>query len=152
EASLVPTRTAADERFLWSRGDTDNAAGSALTLVQAAPRRVYDVQPRKPAWGWEVVAYTWTKSIATGSFLAVIASRLFDAADNFSRLAVALGCVSLLFVALTAALLVADLKQPKRFLFVLLRPQWKSWLVRGAYLLTGFGALLSVWLMAQLAG
>jgi formate-dependent nitrite reductase membrane component NrfD len=35
---------------------------------------------------------------------------------------------------------------------VLLRPQWRSWLVRGAYLLTGYGAVLTAWLVARLAG
>src|SRR5207253_4589003 len=44
------------------------------------------------------------------------------------------------------------LKQPRRFLYVLLRPQWRSWLVRGAYGLTAYGAVVSVWLIAQLAG
>jgi hypothetical protein len=39
---------------------------------------------------------------------------------------------------LTAAFLVKDLDRPDRFIYVLLRPQWKSWLVRGAYIITGF--------------
>ena len=63
-----------------------------------------------------------------------------------------MGIIALIFLILTAGLLVADLKQPKRFLYVLLRPQWHSWLVRGAYLLTGYGALLTLWLAAHLAG
>jgi formate-dependent nitrite reductase membrane component NrfD len=50
--------------------------------------------------------------------------------------------VALLFMGLTGVLLVADLKQPQRFVYVLLRPQWRSWLVRGAYLITAYGALL----------
>ena len=41
--------------------------------------------------------------------------------------------IALIFLALTGVLLVADLKRPERFLWVLLRPQWSSWLVRGAY-------------------
>jgi formate-dependent nitrite reductase membrane component NrfD len=48
--------------------------------------------------------------------------------------------------------LIADLKQPRRFLYVLLRPQWRSWLVRGAYALTAYGALISVWFVATLVG
>src|SRR5207247_2379879 len=91
EASLVPTRTAADERGMWSRGDWAGSAkneersanGSAriplaVTPPDAAPRRVYDVRPRPAAWGWQVVAYTWTKSIAAGSFLAIVAGRLMS--------------------------------------------------------------------------
>lgn len=159
EASLVPTRTSADERFLWSRGDAARPNGTAparqpLPLVESSPspRRVYDVRPRPPAWGWEVAAYTWTKSLASGALLAALAARLLTGAENAARLAVTLGIVALLFLTATAGLLVADLKQPKRFLYVLLRPQWRSWLVRGAYLLTGYGMLATLWLMAHLIG
>jgi Fe-S-cluster-containing dehydrogenase component/formate-dependent nitrite reductase membrane component NrfD len=160
EASLVPTRTAADERFLWSRGDVGEPNGTGasprvpLTMAgpDPSPRRVYDVRPRSPAWGWEVVAYTWTKSIAAGSFLAVPAARLLDGTESALRLAVPMSVLALLFLTLTAGLLVADLKQPRRFLYVLLRPQWRSWLVRGAYLLTGYGAIVTVLLVAHLAG
>jgi Fe-S-cluster-containing dehydrogenase component/formate-dependent nitrite reductase membrane component NrfD len=154
EASLVPTRTAADVRGMWSRGDVDQSPRVPLPTVapDPSPRRVYDVRPRPPAWGWQVAAYTWTKSIAAGAFLAVLAARLLVGPENAASLAVGLGVIALLFLALTAGLLVADLKQPKRFLYVLLRPQWRSWLVRGAYLLTGYGAVLSVWLGAHLLG
>lgn len=165
QASLVPTQTAADGRSMWSRGaytttdgkpaglsDADALKRLSLSLVSSSPdpRRAYDVRPRAPAWGWEVVAYTWTKSIAAGSFLAVVAARFLAGAGAAERISLVMGVVALLFLAFTAALLVADLKQPKRFLYVLLRPQWRSWLVRGAYGLTAFGALLSLWVIALL--
>ena len=56
------------------------------------------------------------------------------------------------FLVVTGVLLVVDLKQPKRFLYVLLRPQWQSWLVRGAYIITAYGAVLTVWLAASIFG
>jgi formate-dependent nitrite reductase membrane component NrfD len=84
--------------------------------------------------------------------MAVAAAQLLTGAPLSTGLALALGIVALVFLGLTAALLVADLTQPRRFLSVLLRPQWRSWLVRGAYLLTGYGAVLSFWLVARLAG
>jgi Fe-S-cluster-containing dehydrogenase component len=164
EASLVPTRTSADDRSLWSCGDRgiapkgNGAAGDGSTRISlsvvspdSAPRRVYDVRPRPPAWGWHVVAYTWTKSLATGSFLAIVAARLFSAQISFGE-SIMMALVSLVFLVATAGLLVADLKQPRRFLYVLLRPQWRSWLVRGAYLLSGFAAIVTAWLLASLAG
>ena len=52
--------------------------------------------------------------------------------------------VSLIFMAITGLLLVLDLDRPDRFLYVLLRPQWKSWLVRGAYIITTFGGLVTL--------
>ena len=48
---------------------------------------------------------------------------------------------------LTGGLLVKDIDRPDRFLYVLLRPQWKSWLVRGAYIITVFGGLVSLKLL-----
>jgi Fe-S-cluster-containing dehydrogenase component/formate-dependent nitrite reductase membrane component NrfD len=173
EASLVPTRAAADGRGMWSRGAFVTADGQAaeprsapanggagkpgrlpLPVVgpEAAPRRAYDVRPRAPAWGWEVAAYTWTKSIATGALLAVLAARLLAGPTRAAGIAVVMGVVALLFLTLTSGLLVADLKQPRRFLYVLLRPQWRSWLVRGAYGLTGYGAAVTLWLIAHLTG
>jgi Fe-S-cluster-containing dehydrogenase component/formate-dependent nitrite reductase membrane component NrfD len=174
-AALVPTQTDAHGRSMWSRGaylTTDGQAvepspgspsggGEAapprrvalpLAAPPSPPRRVYDVRPRAPAWGWKVAGYTWTKSIATGPLLAVAAARLLTGAPLGAGMAAALGIVALVFLAVTAALLVADLKRPARFLSVLLRPQWHSWLVRGAYLLTGYGAVLTGWLVARLAG
>lgn len=38
-----------------------------------------------------------------------------------------------------------DLDRPDRFLNVLLRPQWNSWLVKGGYTITIFGLLVTVW-------
>src|SRR5262249_44707962 len=97
---------------------------------------------------WEVAAYTWTKSLAAGAFLAVLAARLLAGTASVAKIAIPMGVVALLFLTMTAGLLVADLKQPRRFLYVLLRPQWRSWLVRGAYILTGYGTLLTWWLIA----
>jgi Fe-S-cluster-containing dehydrogenase component/formate-dependent nitrite reductase membrane component NrfD len=172
EASLVPTRAASDGRTMWSRGSfvtTDGHPAEPQSLppgvsvaagpqsppsvgIEAAPRRAYDVRPRAPAWGWEVVAYTWTKAIAAGAFLAIAAARFISGPPAAAVVALPLTIVALVFLTLTAGLLVADLKQPKRFLYVLLRPQWKSWLVRGAYGLTAYGALLTVWLIALVIG
>jgi formate-dependent nitrite reductase membrane component NrfD len=59
--------------------------------------------------------------------------------------AVLTGLFSLIFIGLTTALLVLDLEKPERFLYILLRPQWKSWLTRGAFLLIGFTILAGIW-------
>ena len=169
EASLVPTRTEADGRSMWSRGEFVTSDGqiapmtapsnggstgsleSALpiTELRSSPQRVYDVRPRPPAWGWAVVAYTWTKSISAGAFLAAVAARFVPSAGKSAALSNTLGIVAILFLLVTVSLLVVDLKKPKRFLYVLLRPQWGSWLVRGAYLLVCYGTILSAWLVAN---
>jgi formate-dependent nitrite reductase membrane component NrfD len=48
-----------------------------------------------------------------------------------------------MFLTLTGILLVKDLDRPERFLYVLLRPNWNSWLVKGAYILLGYATVLT---------
>jgi formate-dependent nitrite reductase membrane component NrfD len=49
-------------------------------------------------------------------------------------------------------LLIADLTHPTRFWMIFARPQWRSWLVRGAFLIAGFGAVLGAHLVAAWSG
>jgi len=49
-------------------------------------------------------------------------------------------------------LLVADLKRPDRFHYILLKGNPRSWLVWGAWILVAYGGLATVWLVAGLAG
>jgi formate-dependent nitrite reductase membrane component NrfD len=52
----------------------------------------------------------------------------------------------------TGILLVMDLDQPMRFAYVLLRPQWDSWLVRGGYSITIFGGFVALMLAGVFFG
>jgi len=94
-------------------------------------RAVYDV-PRRRMWGWRIAAYLVTKAGASGALLAA-ALGLGDPR--------ALGAASLVLLAATGALLVADLHKPGRFLFLLTKGNPRSWLVRGSYVLLAHGAL-----------
>ena len=109
-------------------------------------RRVYDSPSKGVLWGWEVPAYVWTKAIATGTFLMMAVWHFFNGGlESSSEMA---GLITtLVFMGLTGGLLVKDIDRPDRFLYVLLRPQWKSWLVRGAYIITGFGGFVSLKLL-----
>ncbi|GIV58026.1 MAG: 4Fe-4S ferredoxin [Rhodothermaceae bacterium] len=109
-------------------------------MVQVA----YNAQHKIP-WHWPVPAYLVTKAIAAGVFMllslgAGLGLFAFDAPAF-----VAGGLVALLFLGLTTGLLVYDLERPERFLRILTRPQWKSWLVRGAFLLVGFSVVAGLW-------
>jgi Fe-S-cluster-containing dehydrogenase component/formate-dependent nitrite reductase membrane component NrfD len=123
--------------------------GVAAELGEEA-RLHYDAPKARPPWGWEVSAYLVTKGLAAGLLLLPLAgSRLLGAALPRSLL---LACVaaSLAFQLATGVLLVADLQRPDRFLNVLLRGNPRSWLVRGAWILTALGTasvllLLAVW-------
>jgi formate-dependent nitrite reductase membrane component NrfD len=54
--------------------------------------------------------------------------------------------VSLVFASVTAFVLVIDLERPERFLYILTRPNWKSWLARGAFLLTAHAGIVTSWI------
>lgn len=150
------------KELLEKSGNTlDVPAGESFTpqksievLTGKSAKRVYDAPGKGLLWGWEVPAYVTTKAIAAGAFLVpmlyltVMNGREFVWLRNLF-----VGIItSLLFLIITTALLVKDLDQPKRFIYVLLRPQWKSWLVRGGYALTLFGGLLTLTAIAIVLG
>jgi Ni/Fe-hydrogenase subunit HybB-like protein len=56
------------------------------------------------------------------------------------------------FLGLTGGLLIWDLKHPMRFYLIFTRHQWGSWLVRGAAIVTAYGAVLTAYVIAVLAG
>ncbi|MFN0013182.1 MAG: 4Fe-4S dicluster domain-containing protein [Saprospiraceae bacterium] len=122
---------------------------SIEVLTGQNAKRVYDTPGKGILWGWEVPAYVTTKAVSAGAYL--IGMLLFlgqrTTFTDWALLRWSLG-ISLVFLVVTTALLVKDLDQPKRFIYVLLRPQWRSWLVRGGYALTFFGGLLTVQLAA----
>lgn len=118
-------------------------------LMGKEARRIYDTPNKGILWGWEVSGYVWTKAISAGVLLVLFLATFFgDAAPTTATQWWAYG-LGLVFLSLTGLLLVMDLDQPKRFLYVLLRPHWGSWLVKGGYTITVYGGLLTL-LMAGL--
>ncbi len=115
-----------------------------IDVLNGKARRVYDTPDKGILWGWEVAAYVTTKAIAAGAFLVPFIAILlgYDISSQTKLLAVG---ISLLALGLTGLFLVMDLDRPDRFLNVLLRPQWNSWLVKGGYTITVFGLLMTVW-------
>ena len=102
------------------------------------------------AWTGKVSAYLVTKAISAGALFVGGLAALTGHADERAFVGVALPIIALLFAAVTGALLIADLKQPRRFYYIFTRPQWGSWLVRGAFVLLGYGVFASLWLFAGL--
>ncbi len=96
-------------------------------------------------WHWPIAAYIVTKHIAGGIFL-FLAATVVGWPAAFSPLAmVSAGALALLMTQITLALLLYDLDRPDRFFYLLVRPQWRSWVARAAWILTGFAALSTVW-------
>ena len=55
--------------------------------------------------------------------------------------------IALAFLALTGLLLIWDLEHPQRFFMIFTRPHWRSWLVRGGFIIAAYGLLLMVHLI-----
>lgn len=109
----------------------------------------YNAQHKIP-WHWPVPTYLVTKGIGAGIFMVLSLGWGLDLFPFDGLTAVVAGFLSLLFTAITTGLLVFDLEKPERFLYILLRPQWKSWLARGALLLIGFTIIGGVWWLYEL--
>jgi formate-dependent nitrite reductase membrane component NrfD len=56
------------------------------------------------------------------------------------------------FLALTGALLVWDLEHPERFLLIFTRPQWRSWLVKGAFIIAAYSIVLALHFLSSILG
>lgn len=110
----------------------------------------YNAQHKAP-WHWPVPAYLVTKGIGTGLFMVLALAFGLAVAAFDSLTALAAGFAALLFTGATTALLVYDLDRPERFLSILYRPQWRSWLTRGAFLLIGFSAVAGLWWLLEAA-
>jgi Fe-S-cluster-containing dehydrogenase component/formate-dependent nitrite reductase membrane component NrfD len=108
----------------------------------------YNAQHKVP-WHWPVPAYLVTKGIAAGLVL-LFALAAFMGIELPAETLVAASGLSLAFLSLTTILLVADLEKPERFLYILLRPQWRSWLTRGAVVLISASLLGTVWFGLEL--
>ena len=113
------------------------------------PRVDYDV-PHKQAWGFDLVLYLLFKGISTGAMF--LSALLWFMGDRTPLIGLAGPVISVAFAIATAVVLVIDLERPERFFYILTRPNWSSWLARGAFLLTGHSGIASLWVVAYLMG
>src|SRR5439155_10050232 len=97
----------------------------------------------------KVSAYLWTKSLAAGCYLVPATASLAAGASAPDARAL---LAALFFLAVTGALLIWDLRQPRRFLWTITKPQWRSWLTRGSYVIAAYGLVLGIELLASLTG
>lgn len=151
--ALVPGAPAQPPMYLWSDRPTPppvfpgfgEPVGLTTTLDVGHP----------PVWGWHIWSYLTTKNVAAGAmivapFLGILKR---DVAKSVSVLDGYLPeVVALIFITITTALLVHDLGRPERFLKILFHPNPKSWLVKGAWVLTAFGGLISASIAARFFG
>ena len=163
ESSLTPSAaTPVKDYGMWNEMPNANGNGQNPSMLQdseyllqdlvaKSAKTVYDVEHPSP-WGWKVSAYIWTKSIAAGAFLLPAAGLALGLVADNPLLAWGGPILALIFLAITAGLLVWDLKRPDRFYTILIRPQWRSWVAIGTFILLFFGAVVGLSLLAALMG
>ena len=135
---------AGPQRVVSGHPDCHNSSAGALLS--------YDV-PHTAPWDWRVSLYTWTKGIAAGAYLVpllLVALGVVDAQGPLWQWIAPV--VAGAFLAATGLLLIWDLEHPERFYFLFTRPQTRSWLVRGGWVISGYAAVLAGHFAASLAG
>jgi len=160
--------------YMWSEqkldAETVNSGNPAFQNTSAAALLSYDV-PHSLPWDWRVSLYTWTKGIAAGAYLVATLAYAYSFfvavsgagagwTDNapwslYSGGPLWLWVAPVLsgaFLAVTGALLIWDLEHPERFYMIFTRPQWRSWLVKGAFIIAGYSLVLALHFIASLAG
>ena len=157
QATLDPiaARRPGGDNFMWSEQASgpqtvNSGHPAAWSNSSAAALLSYDVRHEAP-WDWRVSLYTWTKGIAAGAYPVALFLFLSGITKGGSMLmwAAALAAV---FLGITGALLIWDLEHPERFHLIFIRPQWGSWLVRGAFLISAYGAVLGAHLLGSIFG
>ena len=157
QAALDPTRSAiANDGMIWA----DTTPGHPSVPVALGDRPVDDpavvartayTTAHEMTWREKVAGYLVTKAIAAGVMSVAALLVLLGHSDAQAAVGVVPPMVAGFFLAVTGALLIADLKQPSRFHYLLTKGNWSSWLVRGAYLLGAFAIVCALWWFGGLA-
>jgi Fe-S-cluster-containing dehydrogenase component/formate-dependent nitrite reductase membrane component NrfD len=133
--------------FMWSEqqlGASQVVSGNPnFNNSSAAALLSYDVAHSIP-WDWRVSLYTWTKGIAAGVYLVAAMLMFFGLRPNSWIWLWVTPVVSGAFLVITGGLLIWDLEHPERFYLIFTRPQWRSWLVKGAFIIAGYALVLAL--------
>ena len=156
QAALDPTRTAiANDGMIWA-DTTPNHPSVPVTIgkkpvdLDGVVGRTTYTTAHKPTWGQMVSGYLVTKAVAGGVMLVAALQVLLGNGDAQASVGIMAPIVATVFLAITSGLLIGDLKQPKRFYYLLTKGNFSSWLVKGAYVLMAFGLVTFVWFIAGL--
>jgi Fe-S-cluster-containing dehydrogenase component/formate-dependent nitrite reductase membrane component NrfD len=152
QASLDPTRTAiAADGMIWADLTKNHPTPPSMPDDAGVVARTAYTTPHKTTWNKMVSGYLVTKAIAGGIMMVAAMLALLGHSGEQAAVGLAPPIVAGIFLAITGALLVFDLKQPKRFFYLLTRGNTTSWLVKGAIILGVFAAGAAAWGIAGLA-
>jgi Fe-S-cluster-containing dehydrogenase component/Ni/Fe-hydrogenase subunit HybB-like protein len=150
--------SAAAEAVIYRQGEAPLGAdagprGEAPLGADEAPpsgsRTVYDVFHQIP-WGEKIVGYLLTKGMSTG--ILILSLLMWRLGFESALFTIWMPILSGLLMVATGWLLITDLKRPERFHYILIHPNWKSWMTWGAYFITLDSILTGLWVLAALSG
>lgn len=152
----VAARRPEGDLFMWSEQQQSSeqvvSGNPTYNNTSAAALLSYDVGHSLP-WDWRVSLYTWSKGIAAGVYLLAALLMIFGLIRPESPLWLWVApTVSGAFLVITGGLLIWDLEHPARFYMIFTRPQWRSWLVKGAFIIAGYSLVLALHFMASVFG
>ena len=157
QASLDPTRTKINaDGMIWADTTANHRQTPELNEhghgdPGIVARTAYTTS-HKTTWDTMVSGYLVTKAIAGGIMMMAALMLVLGHADEQAAVGVVPPIVAGIFLAITGGLLVGDLKQPKRFYYLLTKSNFDSWLVKGAYVLGAFAAFAAIWFLLGVAG
>ena len=147
QASLNPLRTAiANDGMIWA--DTTPNHPTVPSDTSGVVARTTYTTSHQMTWTTKVSAYLVTKAISAGVMAIAGLLVLLGHGDARAAVSVTPPLIAGFFLALTGVLLIADLKQPGRFYYLITRGSWESWLVKGAYVLAAFAVVTALWWLA----
>jgi len=151
QASLDPLRTSIrSDGMIWA--DTTPAHPTPpIGDDRGIVARTTYTTAHQMTWKEKVSGYLVTKAIAAGVMLVAALLVLLGHAEEQAAVGVVPPIVAGFFLAATGGLLVADLKQPKRFHYILTKGNRTSWLVKGAYVLAAYAVAMALWWIGGLA-
>lgn len=145
-AALDPLAAPVDDSYLWAQPDALRLAVAAdlgADSHPAEPRTTLNTAHPAP-WGWKVTTYLWAKGVAAGAM--IMPAIAWATGTHLGPLgAVAAPLIAMAGLLATAILLVADLKRPERFWYLLTKANTTSWLAKGGLVLGAAALVCFVW-------
>ncbi len=153
QSMLDPTRSRiSTDGMIWAETTSAHPTTTSHTFDPDLEARTAYTTPHPITWKSKVSAYLVTKAITAGVMAVAALQVLLGNADSHAAVGVIPAVVSAVFLAITGVLLVADLKQPTRFHYLLTKGKWSSWLVKGAYVLMADTVVIGLWFLGGVIG
>jgi Fe-S-cluster-containing dehydrogenase component/formate-dependent nitrite reductase membrane component NrfD len=139
--SLQPGLAERPETYLWSERPPAKPEPWPDSLPLAPDTRTVLDAGHQVQWRWPVALYLLTKGVAAGAALLAPFAAMLGLHGWTLRWAPEI--LALAFTAITTFLLVEDLHRPMKFFTLITRPNTRSWLVKGAWILMAFTATVA---------